>query len=590
MSGFSLVPEVVVKRLNLEPDNPYNVKEAGATGDGQTDDYRALNEVRLKLGGAGTAYFPPGVYRVGSDLTLNCTADFALGATLKPNAGVTITLAGPVTTAPNQRIIALGTAGTVAITGPMSSGGGEYNVKAFGAKGDGVTDDTAAIQQAIDACAAAGGGTVFLPAGTYLVSIRVHPENANWATALIIENYVTLVGDGIERTTILLAPIPNAIPAGCNPSWKGMVTSVGTPSGGNAGVGLRDLTIDGNAINQTFVPPDSMHGAFLNRTRGAWFTRVLIKNLYGELPGPPGETTHFECSRSIDVHYTDCHALRDDSSDTATGFSANNSTSVEYKGCTARSMTHGMGFTHWTSALIRYVNCHAYWNDYAGFNSEISEHVTYVGCHAGGRSANASGVVTAQDNLGNRMGFRVMGSQHVSIVGGSASYNVTGEGYGIHVLPYTTGGTTDSTDVSVDGVAIVGNKYGIWVNDANQLRVTVSPTCRITGNTTLPYGGSGNFNTQARYADAPIEEWVAANGTSGVRYNVQGAGSAFAYRWLVNGTERLRLMDTGALGIMDGIVNPATVAGIAFIYVDTADGDLKIKFGDGTVKTIVTDT
>lgn len=35
---------------------------------------------------------------------------------------------------------------------------------------------------------------------------------------------------------------------------------------------------------------------------------------------------------------------------------------------------------------------------------------------------------------------------------------------------------------------------------------------------------------------------------------------------------------------------PATTANFAFIYVDPADGDLKVKFGDGTVKTIVTDT
>lgn len=44
------------------------------------------------------------------------------------------------------------------------------------------------------------------------------------------------------------------------------------------------------------------------------------------------------------------------------------------------------------------------------------------------------------------------------------------------------------------------------------------------------------------------------------------------------------------LGLVDGVTAPSTVSGKAFIYVDTADGDLKIKFGDGTVKTIVTDT
>jgi len=42
-----------------------------------------------------------------------------------------------------------------------------YNVRAFGAKGDGKALDSPAINKAIDAAAAAGGGTVFIPAGTY---------------------------------------------------------------------------------------------------------------------------------------------------------------------------------------------------------------------------------------------------------------------------------------------------------------------------------------------------------------------------------------------------------------------------------------
>ena len=42
------------------------------------------------------------------------------------------------------------------------------SVKDFGAVGDGVTDDTAAIQAAIDAVFAANGGTVFFPSGVYI--------------------------------------------------------------------------------------------------------------------------------------------------------------------------------------------------------------------------------------------------------------------------------------------------------------------------------------------------------------------------------------------------------------------------------------
>jgi polygalacturonase len=49
-----------------------------------------------------------------------------------------------------------------------------FDVRAFGAKGDGKSLDTPAINRAIDAAAAFGGGTVNFPAGTYLsVSIRL---------------------------------------------------------------------------------------------------------------------------------------------------------------------------------------------------------------------------------------------------------------------------------------------------------------------------------------------------------------------------------------------------------------------------------
>lgn len=49
-------------------------------------------------------------------------------------------------------------------------------------------------------------------------------------------------------------------------------------------------------------------------------------------------------------------------------------------------------------------------------------------------------------------------------------------------------------------------------------------------------------------------------------------------------------VDMLRLGIVDGATAPAAVAGIAQVWVDSTDGDFKIIFGDGTVKTIVTDT
>ena len=53
-------------------------------------------------------------------------------------------------------------------------GAGWLNVRQFGARGDGAATDSPAINRAIDAAAAAGGGTVYLSAGVYLsYSIRL---------------------------------------------------------------------------------------------------------------------------------------------------------------------------------------------------------------------------------------------------------------------------------------------------------------------------------------------------------------------------------------------------------------------------------
>src|SRR2546428_90120 len=72
---------------------------------------------------------------------------------------------------------------------PVLAPARDFDVRAYGAKGDGVTLDTPAINQAITAAAAAGGGTVYFPAGTY-ASYSIHLQSH---VALYLEAGSTLL-------------------------------------------------------------------------------------------------------------------------------------------------------------------------------------------------------------------------------------------------------------------------------------------------------------------------------------------------------------------------------------------------------------
>ena len=78
----------------------------------------------------------------------------------------------------------------IAASAPTLHAARTCNPRDFGAKADGATKDTAAIQKAIDACAAKGGGTVQLTAGTYLSAPIVLKSNIT----LQLDKGATLLG------------------------------------------------------------------------------------------------------------------------------------------------------------------------------------------------------------------------------------------------------------------------------------------------------------------------------------------------------------------------------------------------------------
>jgi polygalacturonase len=88
---------------------------------------------------------------------------------------------------------------------PVVQIAGFFDVKSFGAKGDGNALDTPAINKAIEAAAATGGGTVFFPAGNYL-SVSIHLKSN---IALYLDQGATIVAADTAPGVAYDPPEPN---------------------------------------------------------------------------------------------------------------------------------------------------------------------------------------------------------------------------------------------------------------------------------------------------------------------------------------------------------------------------------------------
>lgn len=120
---------------------------------------------------------------------------------------------------------------------------GWLNVKNFGAVGDGATDDTAAIQAAIDAVPVAGG-VVYLPAGIYVITKCLE---------VLSKNNVTIRGDGAGITIIDWSASTNLSVTNYSIGTKASIifdTAVDT-GGVVYNQYVRDLEIKGNSTGET---------------------------------------------------------------------------------------------------------------------------------------------------------------------------------------------------------------------------------------------------------------------------------------------------------------------------------------------------
>jgi parallel beta-helix repeat protein len=124
----------------------------------------------------------------------------------------------------------------------LDKGGQVVNVKAYGAVGDGVTNDTAAFNAALKSVAEAGGGVCLVPSGTYIISAS--GITAPYKPA--VSSGVHLAGEGRGVSVLKVNAIPRNHLLQCdgdNWSVENLTFDMGdyTPS-----VGLAAIACKGN--------------------------------------------------------------------------------------------------------------------------------------------------------------------------------------------------------------------------------------------------------------------------------------------------------------------------------------------------------
>ncbi|WP_454835122.1 M10 family metallopeptidase C-terminal domain-containing protein [Pseudomonas lini] len=280
-----------------------------------------------------------------------------------------------------------------------------FNVQNFGAKGDGITDDTAAIQSAIDAAAAAGGGQVYMPTGTYIVSGGEEPSDG----CLMLKSNVYLYGDGMGATTVKVAD-------GSDTKITGVIRSAYGEETHDFGVS--NLTIDGNR--------DSTTGKI-----DGWFN--------GYIPGEAG----YDSNVTLDsVEIKDCSGYGFDPHEQTVNMVIKN------------SVSHGNGLDGFVADFLSnstFENNIAYDNDRHGFNIVTSTHDFTMTNNV------------AYDNGGNGIVIQrgsedIPSPTNITITGGEV-YGNGAEGVLIKMSSEVTVSGVDIHDNASAGIRIYGSNH-----------------------------------------------------------------------------------------------------------------------------------
>lgn len=183
----------------------------------------------------------------------------------------------------------------------MRAGRGVYHVADYGAVGDGVADDTAAIQAAINAAGAAGGGVVTLDPRDYKITNTLIIGNGS---ASAVSTYGSVVLTGVSPPWLPPQFIPGyPMTGGTTLLWRG--ASGGTMiliRGPLQGWGVSNMALDGVGPDEDWAGLAGI-GLFVISAMNGYSPNLTIRGcrsvgLYSVTVAPFGGVTNTDCLRN----------------------------------------------------------------------------------------------------------------------------------------------------------------------------------------------------------------------------------------------------------------------------------------------------
>jgi hypothetical protein len=151
---------------------------------------------------------------------------------------------------------------------PVGKGELVFNVRDYGAVGDGATDDTTACRNALSAVTTNGGGILYFPKGTYSLN-----------TLYVTIGQIKIVGAGVGATTLVRRAGANI---DCRILALNSTSKTFTPAPGSylTGITVSGMSMDGNNLNvNSDVGSATVQGTICAvNVKDSTFTDLYVKN------------------------------------------------------------------------------------------------------------------------------------------------------------------------------------------------------------------------------------------------------------------------------------------------------------------------